>query len=611
MCADFADAHPEGPEQPDSIDALALERRRRSRRLFVGTTVALLLAGGGLGGVVWYQDRAATQRIDAAFSAFSRCLLGAPLEGEESASLRFRALQLSSSTLSDADRAVENGEAWPNRCGNLGHAVAEAMRDAGRAKKEGTDVASWSEALAKALKERDAFLADLSEPIENLWLEAKSAGLVARVVTEGAPPPPLPAPLDVGKLGATAPISRSTFPVDTAFTEPHAGPVLKFLVDERSAEGAPFVCRYAATDTVITCRSLPASIASKGQGLRLYGTSDDAAAPLVFAGNRGDRGIFRADTGEEVDALYAYGGYAAADGFTATLGFREESKELILTRKMPASPKVRRVIEPSFDVGNYYYSTQILWDRVAIRAINDAGDRRLYLHELARTGDPLARMSDVGELPEPGMIDGGADEPPHIAGCRTKQATVVRVKGSYNDFLSVLVEGKPSLPVSPELTGGTLGCAGTTASVTRLEPAGRESPWKTTVSQVLCTTAGCRNARIGVEPMLHGHYELGPREGLVDAVSLGDQLVVAWAGGERGGVRLRVGTAERIEKEKDILVFDDLVKDGRLQKLSTLFDLRLFAREGFALLLLSTVSGVFAVRVEADGRLSPVPAARE
>ena len=72
-----------------------------------------------------------------------------------------------------------------------------------------------------------------------------------------------------------------------------------------------------------------------------------------------------------------------------------------------------------------------------------------------------------------------------------------------------------------------------------------------------------------------------------------------------------MGTAYRIAKEKDVLVFDDLVKDDRVQKLSTLFDLRLFAREGFALLLLSTVSGVHALRVEPDGRVTPVPAKRE
>lgn len=577
----------------------------------LGGAIAVVLLGGGLGGTLWYQDRAATQRVEESFGAFSRCLLGAPLEANESASLRFRALQLASSTLADADRAVDNGEAWPNRCGNLGHAVAEALTSAGRAKKDGPDLASWAETLAKALKERDAFLADLSEPVENVWLEAKNAGVTPRGSTEGAPPPPLPTPLDVAKLATTEPLSKTTFPLTAAYTEPHASPVLKLLVDERGAEGAPFVCRYAAGDAELRCKSLPPSIAATGQGLRLLGSSDDAAAPLVFAGNRGDRGIFRADTGDEIESLYAYGGYAAADGFAATLGFREVARELILTRRAPGAAKVRRVIEPAFDVGNYYYSTQVLWDRVVFRAINDAGDRRLYLHELERTGDPVGRMTDVGELPEPGMIDGGADEPPHIAGCRTKQATVIRVKGHYNDFLTVLVAGKTSQPVSPELTGGVLGCAGTTASVTRLEPAGRENAWKTSVSQALCTSAGCRAASVSMEPMMHGHYELAPREGLVDTVSLGDQLVVAWAAGERGGVRLRIGAADRIAKEKDILVFDDLVKDGRVQKLSTLFDLRLFSREGFALLLLNTTAGVHALRVEPDGRVTPVAAKRE
>jgi hypothetical protein len=48
------------------------------------------------------------------------------------------------------------------------------------------------------------------------------------------------------------------------------------------------------------------------------------------------------------------------------------------------------------------------------------------------------------------------------------------------------------------------------------------------------------------------------------------------------------------------------VKDGQVQKLSTLFDLRLFSRDGYAILLLSTVSGVFAIRIDAEGMTTPV-----
>ncbi len=604
------DAHHETAE-PDSIDAIALDRKRRSRRLLIGGAVALVVVVGGGAALLFAQEQAANKQISESFGALSRCLLGPPLEAGEAPSTRFRRLQMAGMTMGDAERAPANNEPWPTRCAALGHGLSEALNNAGRAKKDGPDLASWSETLAKALKEKDAFSADLSEPIENVWHEAAASSVSPAMNIDVPPPPPLPTPLDVTSLASTKPLSKSTFPLQALFTEPHAGPVLKMLVDDKGAEGAPFWCTYARTDSAIACKSLPAAITSKGQGLRLLGTSDEGAAPLIFAGNRGDHGIFRADTGEQVEALYSYGGFVADDGFAASLGFREETRELALTRRPPGGPSGRKIIVPDFDVGNYFYSSQILWENVLFRAINEAEERRLYVQKLNRTGAPLAHPVDVGELPEPGLVVGGADEPPHIAGCKTKDALAIRVKGYDNDFLTMLVAGKPSKPVSPELTGGTLGCFGTTATITRLEPAGTDNAWKTTVSQVICDTAGCRGALVPMEPWLHGRYEFAPREGLVDAVSLGNALVVAWAAGDRGGVRMRIGAADRIAKEPDILVFDDLVKDGQSQKLSTLFGLRLLSREGFALLILSTLDGVFALRVDADGKVTPVPATRD
>jgi hypothetical protein len=151
-----------------------------------------------------------------------------------------------------------------------------------------------------------------------------------------------------------------------------------------------------------------------------------------------------------------------------------------------------------------------------------------------------------------------------------------------------------------------LSCHGGEAVVTRLEPAGADSGWKTTVSQIHCTAAGCRGATVKMEPFLKHHYEFGPKDEHVDAVDLDGKLLVVWAAGEHGGVRMRLAAPEQIEKAEDTILFDDLVNNSQVQKLSTLFDLRLFSREGFAILLLSTVAGVHAVRIEAGGNVSPV-----
>jgi hypothetical protein len=260
-------------------------------------------------------------------------------------------------------------------------------------------------------------------------------------------------------------------------------------------------------------------------------------------------------------------------------------------------------------VGNYYYSAQLLWDTLLLRGVTKEGERRLVAQEVRRTGAPLAEPVDVGALEEPGLVSGGADEAPHIAGCRAGGDLVVQVKGYDNDFMTFRTGGRWSQPVSPQLTGGTLSCGKAGAAITRLEPAGSDSPWKTSISYVRCTSAGCQPASVRMEQLLSGGRELAPREGRVDAAALDGKLLVAWAAGERGGVRMRLAPPEQLASAPDVVVFDDLVKDGRVQPLSTLFELRLLSREGFAILLLSTVAGVHAIRIDPDGKIAPLAVA--
>ena len=109
-----------------------------------------------------------------------------------------------------------------------------------------------------------------------------------------------------------------------------------------------------------------------------------------------------------------------------------------------------------------------------------------------------------------------------------------------------------------------------------------------------------------MEQILKDRLELAPREGHIDAVDLNGKVLVAWAAGERGGVRMRLAPADQITKVGDVIVLDDLVKDGQTQKLSALLGLRLFSREGFAVLVLSTVAGVHALRIDDGGKVTPV-----
>lgn len=593
------------PPPPEPVDEIVEDRKKRSKNLLIGISAVVLLAGGGLFALLRFQEAENTAAMSKAWSAFSRCVMGPSLEEGEVPSIRFRNAQLTAMTMTEQERmAPGSDKPWPMSCTPLGHIVQETWKSAGRTEPGGKDLGAAAESLAKALREPTGRSADLSEMIDATWEQAKKAGIKWTNV-EGPSAPESAKPLDASKLAKGAPLSPTVFTLKAAFTDAHPASAMRLLVEEKGITKAPFLCTFAAKDAKVECKSLPQSV-SGGHGLRLWGTADDDSAPVVFAGERGRAGIFRADSGDKIDAMYSYGGYAQKDGATAALGYDDQTKDLILARRPAGGKAGRTKIEPDFRVGNYYYSTQILWDHLVLRGVTKKNERRLFVTRYPWQGDAAPSFTDIGELPEPGLIEGGADEPAHIQGCRTPQAMVVRVKGYDNDFMSFLVGGKWSPPMSPKVSDGILSCHGTEAVVTRLYRASAEKSWSTTIAQSQCTTAGCTVYDVAMEKVLKTQYEFGPRDMKIDAVDLDGKLLVVWAAGERGGVRMRLAKADEIVRAPDRIIYDDLVKDGQVQKLSTLFDLRLFSRDGFAILLLSTVSGVYALRIDAGGMATPV-----
>jgi hypothetical protein len=597
---------PEEPP-PESTDLVRQGRSRAKRRALLVTAGVLTAAAAGL--VLFFRAQDAEDRREAsiAWGKLSRCLVGPDLAPDERASLRLRTAQIHGMSLSDKELTSPGTDRpWPAACGSLGHAFHEKLKVAGMAESGDAGLAAAVERLAKKLGEGNPLFSDLAEHVDAVFDRARVEKVEAVMAPEG-PSPPLAgkAPFNADALAAREPLSRAVFTLKGAHTDAHPAGALRVLVEEKGVPNSPFLCTFAPKDASARCRKLPGSLA-EGHGLRLYGTADDDSAPLVFAGERGTAGIFRADTGERIDAMYAYGGYAKKDGTAAALGYDGKNHDLLLVRRPPGAKASRTEISPDFNVGNFYYSTQILWDQLLLRGVTRDNARRLFAAEYAVAGAPVGAFADAGELPEPGLIDGGADEPPHIAGCRTPESMVVRVKGYDNDFMSFRIGGKWSAPMSPEITGGVLSCHGTEAVVTRLEPAPPDQSTKTSITQCHCTSAGCRRNVVVMGKLMENRYELAPREGKVDAADLDGKLLVVWIAGERGGVRMRLAPPEQMTQAKDVVVYDDLIKDGRVQNLPTIFDLRVFSRDGFAIVLLNASSGVHALRVTSDGTVSPM-----
>ncbi|HVY44817.1 MAG TPA: hypothetical protein VHB21_03020 [Minicystis sp.] len=597
-------------EQLDPVDAHdvgEIARERRSRNLRRG---GLVLAGIAIAGVAAFVvmnqlDKKANERVDASWSRLSRCLVGDPLGPGEAASVRMRKVQLAALTLSPQQRAEgETGVPWPQRCGALAHAVSEALHDAGRAGEDDKSLAALAEQLGKQLTDtnaQDPLTRDYRAALDALYARAAEEKVVARPGADGPAPPGNPAaPFTLDTLASVTPMSTKVFNLQNIMAESHASREAHLLIEDKTDSAAPWdLCTI--DDKTIKCRKLPAQIVATKSGLRLLGTTDDGAPPLVFAGNRGADGVFRSDTGERVAKMYSYGGYVSKDGFAAVLGWDDDKQEVHLARQTTGAAPKTVVVKPDVRIGNAFYGSMLLWNRLVLRGVDKKEQRRLYAQPIDHGEKPAKDMKDVGGLPEAGLIEAGEDEP-HISGCRTAEATAVRVKGYANEFVAFDIGGTWREPIGSRAQGGSLTCRKAEATITRIDSFG--------VTQNRCTTAGCKRAYVELEKIMPTKGELAPRSGYLQAIDVDGELLVVWAAGESGGLRYRFAPIERIAQAPDVVVYDDLVEGGKVGTLSTLFGIGLLAREGYAVIVLATKNGIVALRVTPDGKVAPAPAQR-
>lgn len=506
--------------------------------------------------------------------------------------MRLRRLQLRALGYSDADLAPSSAKLWPMSCKDNAVSAAAALKD------------SSTEQSQKSLSDLIAFLAQPSA----IWrdgtsvvvpalatLDAAAAGTVA----PGKDPLP-PTALNLDTLGAIGALTKKGASFSQTYTEDNPVLSLPVLIDDQDLP-APLLCAFSKE--AAQCRALTELSAVHGHGLRLLGTSDADTPPLIFAGKHGAEGVFVAGSGTPVDRMYSFGGYSAHDGSSAVLGWDEEGGNLVLSQKPSAqAAAVRTPLKPNFRVSNFFYSSHLLWDQVLVRGVTPENERRLFVMPLGHDTKAGFGLIDIGELPEVGLIRAGEEEQPHLTGCRTQQATVVRDKGEDNDFLTFRIHDTfTRLVVAPAF--GTLGCYGTTATFVRAQMVHTGA---LRLEHSACTSAGCTPIVLQGEALDRNTSELRPREASdVAAVDLAGKLVVVWRAGEHGGLRLRVAEPETFDRGSDVVLFDDHVADGKVVPVSTILGFRLYSREHFAVLLLSTLAGVHAFRIDRTANSRP------
>lgn len=581
------------PQPPDSTPDFAALRAKRKKRTLTLVVPAVAVLGSALAFGLWFARRTAQQQLAEARGKMQACLFEGQLEANETPAVRFRRNQLTVLGIPEGERLAAGATAWPLVCAADVRATLAAAGNAGVDPAASAPLAE----LAARLDDPASLSLDLSAVLDKALAVAPSVA--------SAPAPahfqqPSAWPLSTADLGDDFRVANQGVLLGHAFTENNPSQTLPILIDEKDLPESPLLCSFTASESEGSCRPLSGLAAVRAQGMRLLGTSDPGAAPLVFAGRRGEAGIFTS-TGESIDRLYSYGGYVDRAGNVSVLGFDTEDRKLVLVRKPAGKESSRLVLEPKFKVGNYFYSAQILWDQLLVRGVKD-NQRRLFVLPLATADEQGFAPADVGELPEAGQVDAGdGQEQQHIDGCRTGEMTVVRVRGWDNDFLAFRFgEGTFSTPLWTS-AAGTLGCHGSVANVVSVRH--DRSPL---LRHSVCTSSGCVMTAFTKDKLDRNSEALKLKDhDKIAAVDLMGKLLVVWSAGENAGLRMRMATPDSFERAADKVLFDDHWHDGRYEPASTLLGFRLFSRENAALLLMSTTRGLHALRITPDGNVTP------
>ncbi|MDB5216256.1 MAG: hypothetical protein JWO86_4183 [Myxococcaceae bacterium] len=593
----------------DPEDILAAQKRASRKRLAVVAVVIVVLGAAAAGALFMLQARA-KKAVKVAYGRFATCTIGQALGPNEKASLRFRGAQLVAMSTPKEQRLSDVAkESWPTRCAPLAQAFAATVRD-----NDGSaDLVAASEKLGKALATETAFSTDLGPLVDDAFAKAKASALDGEREADVKGPPATPNAPTLAMLSHEARLVSPQTTLAGVHASPFTDTTLRLIVDEKDSPAGPMSCAIAPGEKEISCAKIPAPAAHASPALRMWGTTNDKAHVLAFAGDRGRSGIFDAVTGARIVEKLEYGAYGAtslADGGLAYLVWNEKppSTNVTIVGKDGKS-KTTKVVDRG-ESGNPYYSSTIFWEWVAYKQVRKGADGiRLVVRSLQPDGaSPIGPPVDIGRIDEVGHIEGGAEEEPHLTACRNGATTVLRAKG-WDDTFLYFKRDTWSAAVAAPGQHGVLTCGENTATITKTwgDRVGAQR-FRGGAVVTECTVSECKEHVVDIDKVLGSNDDLTPREkkNLV-AIDVSGKLLVVWSAGDRGGVRMRVGAPDQLATAPETILLDDHIRDGAYRDESTLVGLELLPFGKNAVLLLGTVDGVYAFLVDVDGKLSSLP----
>jgi hypothetical protein len=558
---------------PESLgeEELARDAARKKRRLFMVLAVIPLLIGGLVYLYSVMSARAAKAAIDAAWTTAGSCLLGGPLAAGDSAALRARKIQLAELLRS----RPENEPAWPASCADDVAALQVAMKEHGFGDEP---LAQKAEAFALEIRAADK-AKDLSGSLADFVAAATARGLATDALPKADPQgtPALVDALDLDSLPVEARISEQQYQLDKIQTQEWLGSELHLMLHDPQLAKEPIVCTMTGAGPAARCRKLGGEVATKSS-LAFAGTTETGAVPLILTGNKGEDGIYRGDGGERVGAMRVASAHVGKDGYVAVASpeIAFESGEFDFAQQRKPGAELEKVrIEPKALEVPAILKGVVLFGLLMIQTYDKEGNEKPRLQWRALPADaPASKFNDAHEL---NWINA-----PYAA-CQSPSGQVAFRVGSNDGYLTFFQDGKWSTPTYIEsFFGENIVCVGDEVRVRGHAGVQR------------CTKSGCQE----LTPPSPDFSKVALKEGL--RALLADKVIAIATTGDRSGIRYGFanGSAQ--------ILFDDRVEGGKVSAESSVSDLRLFSMADFAVLLLGTPKGVFAIYFDKNGTPKPL-----
>jgi hypothetical protein len=339
-------------------------------------------------------------------------------------------------------------------------------------------------------------------------------------------------------------------------------------------------------------------------GLRLIGASDPTSPPYVFAGDRGDTGVFGSDGKLAMKDVTTYGASFVDTKKVRLLVRHGNDKALAYIEHTPGVTPLDIWRIQGFQIDNLNDATLAFDNYVSISGSKSTPPSHLMVRALSP--DTAATAVDVGEIPDSALSQG--DKAARFSSCRAGDTTAIRVHASKADYVSIFTAGKWGVPAAllPAMRGGTFTCRNGEAFVTKVTHQDGSGPDHPMIDIARCKPGACESVgHVSLFELVHGDPGALPlTKDASAATMIDDKLLLFWASG-KGGVRARISTVPEIAAAKDTILSAEVDQTGA----PTALDVSLWPAARFAVALVRTNSGIASLRVDAGGQIVPLPSA--